>query len=133
MSGEWMSKMKMTISRFVPFALLACGMPLVVAQTSQPQTAPAAGGSAVHTIALPPIAPPPLPDGPGRMPFMVQCGICHTQRYVTMQPPFSRKVWTDEVTKMINTYKAPVPADQVTTIVDYLVSIRGAEPGSGVK
>jgi len=58
---------------------------------------------------------------------MVQCGICHTQRYVTMQPRFTRKVWMAEVDKMINTYKAQVPPDQVKNIVDYLVSIRGVE------
>ncbi len=124
--------MRKTMFKFVPLALLACGLPLVIAQTSQPQTAPA-GANTAHTITLPFVPPPELPDGPGKMQYMVQCGICHTQRYVTMQPAFSRKVWTDEVNKMINTYKAPVPPDQVATIVDYLVSIRGTEAGRGTK
>ena len=108
----------------VPLAAVALVSPWVVGQTTQP-----AGGVAgdVKKITLPAIPPPDFPDGPGKPSFMVQCAICHTQRYVTMQPRFSRKVWTDEVNKMINTYKAQVPPDQVSAIVDYLVSIRGTK------
>ena len=115
--------MKIKMSRLVPLTLVALAVPTVIGQTSQPQSAPSAGD--VKKITLPAIPFPNLPDGPGKDIYMVQCGICHTQRYVTMQPRFSRKVWTDEVNKMINTYKAMVPPDQVNTIVDYLVSIRG--------
>jgi cytochrome c5 len=111
--------------RFLPLAAVALIAPCVIGQTSQPQSAPST--SDVKKITLPAIPFPTLPDGPGRDVYMVQCGICHTQRYVTMQPRFSRKVWTDEVNKMINTYKAQIQPDQVNTIVDYLVSIRGTE------
>jgi len=107
---------------------LSWAVAAAAAQTSQPAAAAPAGNAAgVKQIALPQIAPPDLPDGPGKEAYTIQCGMCHTQRYVTMQPRFSRKVWTDEVNKMINTYKAQVPLDQVAPIVDYLVSIRGAE------
>jgi hypothetical protein len=116
--------MKIRIFRLIPLTLVALGVPSVIGQTSQPQSAPSGTGT-VTKIALPAIPFPNLPDGPGRDVYMVQCGICHTQRYVTMQPRFSRKVWTDEVNKMINTYKAQIQPDQVNTIVDYLVSIRG--------
>jgi len=109
----------------VPALLAAGAISWAAAQTSQPQSAPA--DAQPKRISLPQIEPPPLPERPGRDAYVIQCGICHTQRYVTMQPRFSRKVWTDEVNKMINTYKAQVPPDQVATIVDYLVSIRGAE------
>lgn len=118
--------MKMHSRLIIVSASLAAGAlswAVTGAQTSQP----AAGAGAVKQIALPQIAPPDLPEGPGKEAYVIQCGICHTQRYVTMQPRFSRKVWTDEVNKMINTYKAQVPPEQVAPIVDYLVSIRGAE------
>jgi len=118
--------MKITSPRFIPFAVAAIVVPSVIGQTSQSQSAPSGTGT-VTKITLPAIPFPNLPDGPGRDVYMVQCGICHTQRYVTMQPRFSRKVWTDEVNKMINTYKAQIQPDQVNTIVDYLVSIRGTE------
>ena len=118
--------MKITSLRFIPFAVVAIVVPSVIGQTSQPQSAPSSTGT-VTKITLPAIPLPNLPDGPGKDVYMVQCGICHTQRYVTMQPRFSRKVWTDEVNKMINTYKAQIQPDQVNTIVDYLVSIRGTE------
>ena len=118
--------MKITSPRFIPFAVAAIVVPSVIGQTSQPQSPPAVTGT-VTKIALPALPFPNLPDGPGKDVYMVQCGICHTQRYVTMQPRFSRKVWTDEVNKMINTNKAQIQPDQVNTIVDYLVSIRGTE------
>ena len=103
----------------------------MIAQDSQPSSAPgvqeAQVKDGVRSIMPPDIAPPNLPDGPAKQSYMIQCAICHTQRYVTMQPRFSRKAWTDEVNKMINTYKAPIPADQVSGIVDYLMSVRGTE------
>jgi len=117
--------MKTRLLRLVALTSVATAGPSVIGQTSQPQSTPSAGD--VKKITLPAVPFPNLPDGPGKDVYMVQCGICHTQRYVTMQPRFSRKVWTDEVNKMINTYKAQVPLDQVAPIVDYLVSIRGAE------
>jgi len=119
--------MKMKKHAFVPLALIALAAPFVIGQTSQPQSAPA--NTEIKKITLPAVPFPNLPDGPGREVFMVQCGICHTQRYVTMQPRFSRKVWTDEVNKMVTTYKALLPPDQVKPIVDYLMAIRGAEGG----
>ena len=113
--------MKMKKHSIIPLALVALGAPLVFGQTSQPQNT----SDTVKKITLPALPFPNLPDGPGKDVYMVQCGICHSLRYVTTQPRFSRKVWTDEVNKMINTYKAQIQPDQVNTIVDYLVSIRG--------
>ena len=127
--------MRTTSTFVVPTALLlaagalAWAVAAAAAQTSQPAAAGNAAG--VKQIELPQIAPPDLPDGPGKEAYTIQCGMCHTQRYVTMQPRFSRKVWTDEVNKMINTYKAQIPPDQVKNIVDYLVSIRGVQSEQG--
>lgn len=90
-------------------------------------------GAETKSTAKPPIVKanemPPLPDGPGKAAYVKQCITCHTPRYVTMQPRFSRKVWTAEVQKMVTAYKAPVNAENQKTIVDYLVSNFGTKEG----
>src|SRR5262249_57532822 len=81
---------------------------------------------AVRTVAFP-IDEPPLADGPGRDVFMANCISCHTSRYVSDQPRFSRATWTKEVDKMRTAFGAPIPADQTGKIVDYLVAVNGSE------
>jgi hypothetical protein len=78
----------------------------------------------VHTITLP-VVPFELPDAPGRKAVMDRCVACHTTRYITMQPRFTRETWTNEVTKMKKTFGAPVADEQVEEIVNYLVAVRG--------
>jgi hypothetical protein len=39
----------------------------------------------------------------------------------------SKQAWTAEVNKMINTYKAPIAAEDVGPIVDYLASRKGVK------
>ena len=78
----------------------------------------------IHSIVVP-HDEPELPPGPGREEFVAQCVICHSPRYITSQPPFSRKVWTSEVTKMIKTFGSPTTPEQALRIVDYLVSLNG--------
>jgi cytochrome c5 len=68
---------------------------------------------------------PAVVDGPGRDVFVINCTTCHSLRYVLMQPKFSRKVWTAEVTKMVNAYKAALDSAQQAQIIDYLVSAYG--------
>ena len=66
-----------------------------------------------------------LPDQPGSDLFLANCGICHSYRYIQMQPPFPRKTWEKTVEKMVKNFGAPIADSSVTPIVDYLVSIRG--------
>jgi mono/diheme cytochrome c family protein len=84
--------------------------------------------SPVHTIVLP-HDEPVFPPGPGRDVFVTACVVCHSPRYITMQPPFSRTAWMSEVTKMKDVYGAHISDEQVRTITDYLVSIDGASGG----
>lgn len=79
----------------------------------------------VHTLALPEVAPPELPDAPGRAMFYGACSTCHTPRYVFDQPPMSRQKWAAEVDKMKHAYGAPFPEQASSAIVDYLVAVRG--------
>ncbi|RVU05827.1 cytochrome c [Novosphingobium umbonatum] len=49
------------------------------------------------------------------------CRACHSPAMVLVQPRLSAEEWRKEVRKMIDTYKAPVPEDQVEPITRYLV------------
>jgi sulfite dehydrogenase (cytochrome) subunit B len=83
----------------------------------------------VHTIILP-HDEPLLPPGPGREKFVTACVVCHSPRYITMQPQFSRSTWLSEVKKMKDAYGAHISDEQALEITDYLVSING-KPDTG--
>jgi hypothetical protein len=92
-----------------------------------PATKPAAldlPTTGVRAITLP-VIETELPPGPGKLTLVSACTLCHSQRYVTMQPSFSKKKWTEEVDKMKKVYGAPIQDEQVEPIVNYLVAIRG--------
>ena len=83
------------------------------------------GEPMVHTLTLPDLPPPELPDAPGRAMLLGACSTCHTLRYVLDQPTLTRRQWVAEVDKMRHTYGAPFPDDMSAPIVDYLVAVRG--------
>jgi len=78
----------------------------------------------VHTIVMP-HDEPVFPPGPGRDEFVTTCVVCHSPRYITMQPRFSQSTWLEEVKKMKDVYGAHISDEQVLKITDYLVSING--------
>jgi len=78
----------------------------------------------LHAIVLP-HAEPLFRPGPGREEFMTACVVCHSPRYITMQPGFSRSTWLSEVNKMKDNYGAHISAEQVAKIADYLVFVNG--------
>ena len=55
-----------------------------------------------------------------------QCLICHSAGMVLRQPPLTREQWVGEINKMRSAYGAPLPADQVDRLADYLFRINGA-------
>ena len=85
--------------------------------------------SPVHTIVMPHDEPVFRP-GPGRDDFVIACVVCHSPRYITMQPRFSRTTWLGEANKMKDVYGAHISDEQVLKITDYLVSING-KPDAG--
>ena len=87
--------------------------------------------SPVHTIVMP-HDEPVFPPGPGRDEFVTACVVCHSPRYITMQPRFSRTTWLGEVNKMKDVYGAHISDEQVLRITDYLFSING-KAGTGHK
>jgi hypothetical protein len=91
-------------------------------------------GTAVTPV---PVADPPptvmdleditteLPNFPGSAEFNSNCRVCHSLRYITMQPEFPRATWKKTVDKMIHNYGAPIPDSTRDKIVDFLMSVKG--------
>lgn len=79
----------------------------------------------VRSVPAYPVIWPEMPAGPNKDVYLSNCVACHSQYYVLMQPPFSRKVWMTEVEKMKKTYGAAIDDKVMPQIVDYLVSVRG--------
>jgi cytochrome c5 len=62
-------------------------------------------------------------EGPGADVVNNNCLSCHSAGMVLTQPRLPRAVWQAEVEKMRNTYKAPIDAEDVPAIVDYLANL----------
>ena len=86
----------------------------------------AAPAEPLHSL-TPPAVTTELRQGPGKDKTETLCAMCHSVDYITMQPRFSRPVWTAEVNKMIKVMGAPIKEDDAKVIIDYLV----AEYGTG--
>jgi cytochrome c553 len=54
------------------------------------------------------------------------CLACHSAGMVLNQPALPKAAWQAEVNKMIQSYKAPIAAADVTAIVNYLDRTKGA-------
>ena len=66
-----------------------------------------------------------LPDSSGYQVFKSNCMICHSLRYIQMQPNFPEKTWIKIVDKMRKNFGAPIDSINAKIIVDYLVKIKG--------
>lgn len=75
--------------------------------------------------------PIPLKDAPGKDVVQTNCATCHSLDYIPMNSPFlDRAGWEATVNKMIKVMGAPIPADQLPQIVDYLVLNYGKQQGA---
>jgi cytochrome c5 len=92
---------------------------------SQAAKSAAATGDKLERITLPNYSGE-IPKGPNVQVYEKDCLLCHSARYVTTQPGFSRSTWEKEVKKMVDAYGATVPEADQSKIVDYLVAIKGA-------
>jgi sulfite dehydrogenase (cytochrome) subunit B len=77
------------------------------------------------TIVLPSDTGMSFKPGPGVEIARTYCLTCHSSAYVSIQPHLTTAQWTAEVKKMKNVYGAPIPDDQVSTLVTYLVDEYG--------
>lgn len=69
-----------------------------------------------------------LAPGPNQDVAEANCTGCHSADYIATQPrglPNPRAFWTAEVTKMQHAYAAPIEADDVPKIVEYLAQAYG--------
>ena len=90
-------------------------------------TALAAGALAVAGMARADESQVRLKEAPGAILVRSACSGCHSLDYVQMNAGFlKRENWEAEVKKMIKVMGAPVPAEDVPAIVDYLVRNYGA-------
>ena len=116
----------------IVFAVIATCLTGSVAMYSQqpsanPPKPPAkANPSQVRSIVLPQY-PPQIANGPNLETYRKNCLLCHTARYVSMQPRFPKSAWQNEVKKMVDAYGAPISEADQALIVEYLVAVKGAE------
>jgi hypothetical protein len=67
-----------------------------------------------------PLYPPELEPGDGKAEAEGYCGMCHSTRYITMQPPLPAAAWEAEVTKMKKSFSATIPDEATAKIIRYL-------------
>jgi hypothetical protein len=67
-----------------------------------------------------PIYYPELAAGDGKDDVENNCELCHSPRYITMQPVMPAQAWSDEVSKMRKTYGASIPDETAQKIIQYL-------------
>ena len=63
--------------------------------------------------------------GPNLDVVQANCTACHSADYVQTQPrgpKFKKDFWTAEVNKMIKVYGAPIDANDIPKIVEYLAT-----------
>lgn len=61
-----------------------------------------------------------LAEGEGQAETESFCAMCHSTRYITMQPPLPAATWEVEVNKMTKTFGAPIPEASAKKIISYL-------------
>jgi hypothetical protein len=102
----------------------ALAVALIAGAALVPSIAPAASSNSTVTVQLP-TPTIELKPGPNRELAASSCLTCHSTDYIYYQPPLTKAQWTAEVNKMRTAYAAPIPAENVAPIVDYLMSQNG--------
>jgi len=83
--------------------------------------APLAATAGEETIAL--------TDAPGRDITVASCTICHSLDYLPMNAPvMNRAAWEKSIHKMIDRFGAPISAENLPVILDYLALHYSATP-----
>jgi hypothetical protein len=93
--------------------------PATLAKLPQPARATITDDSVYAVSAYPQYAPE-LAEGEGRAETASFCNLCHSARYITMQPPLPAATWDAEVTKMRKTFGATIPDVSAALITKYL-------------
>ena len=108
-------------------AVLAAGAWMLQARAAEP-AAITQGGITLKSVAVTlPDSVTEFPGGDAAQVVVQNCTACHSPGMIMTQPVLGEATWRDEVTKMINVYKAPVSAEDVPAIVAYLVAHKGSK------
>lgn len=70
---------------------------------------------------------PVFKSGVGAELVQSNCLVCHSSEYITTQPPMTRDQWKASITKMQQKYGAPVSAEAVEPLLDYLAASYGRQ------
>ena len=100
--------------------------------TPPPSSVSVGGFTLASTSVDLPIDETEYPDGPHADLINANCTACHSASMALNQPPLSKDQWTAEVTKMRETYKAPVAEKDLAGIVAYLTAMSARQSGSTV-
>jgi hypothetical protein len=117
----------------VGVALFAAGSPAQRANDKTLAAAPApatvsGGGVTLHSVSIElPASDREFPGGAAAETITNDCTGCHSPGMVLTQPALSPATWQRLVDKMRQTYKAPVPAEDVPGIVAYLTQLSPAK------
>ncbi|MDB6083898.1 MAG: hypothetical protein JWN43_1779 [Gammaproteobacteria bacterium] len=109
---------------------LAAGVVWPRAVDSEPSATEAVKGPVPKWVKVSvelPLSQTPFPPGNGSVIANAYCLICHSAGMVLRQPPLTPDEWTGEIDKMRNSFGAPIPADQVQTLAQYLSTIDGRQ------
>jgi hypothetical protein len=90
--------------------------------TIQQQLSYAASTDANFDAGEYPIYYPELAPGDGKNDVEINCELCHSPRYITMQLVLPAQAWADEVNKMRKVYGANIPEETAERIIQYLGS-----------
>jgi len=93
--------------------------PATFGQLQQPSPATPTDDS-VYQVSAYQLYPPELAEGEGRAETESFCSLCHSTRYITMQPPLPASAWETEVNKMRKTLGAPISDASAALIIKYL-------------
>jgi len=126
------------MTRTVPATLLALSLALLVASGArhaqlhsgnyqpaelgnlQQITQPEFSADSTYGVPAYPLYPPELAPGEGKQETEAYCALCHSTRYITMQPPLPAATWETEVNKMNKTFGANIPEAVSQKIARYL-------------
>jgi hypothetical protein len=109
---------------------LAAGLAWPRTVNSEPAAKEAVNGSVPKWVKVSvdlPTSQISFPSGNGSIIANAYCLICHSAGMVLRQPPLTQDEWTAEINKMRNAFGAPIPADQVQALAQYLRSINGRQ------
>ena len=118
------------MSGMIVFALVGPGAPLEASTTLVPPSVSAGGFTLTSPSVDLPVDETGYPDGPHADVINANCTACHSASMATSQPALTQDQWKAVVAKMVETYKAPIDAQDIPAIVSYLVAMSAKLPGA---